>query len=118
MLDPCGVPANETARSMALGSPTVPPLGHDAQAVEGVTGLGAARSGSCSRSHHGRDRGGEGEGGAGLGGTFAGRCSKPHPVFLPAPHFAFMRSKFFMNHLYFSFSSPLSFCCVQLLEEK
>lgn len=31
------------------------------------------------------------------------------PAFLPAPPFAFMKSKFFMNRLYFSFFPPMSF---------
>lgn len=31
------------------------------------------------------------------------------PVFLPVPHFTFMKIKFFMNYLYFSFFSPVSF---------
>lgn len=53
---------------------------------------------------------GEHEGRARLDRGFTRCFGNACPVFfLPTPHFAFMKSKFFMNHLYFSFFSPMSF---------
>lgn len=118
MPDACGIEIKQLipppgARRGAQARPQLRP-GHAALRAQsgaaagtfGAAGLGAAGATATSPPRLGWWRGGRGRARPDRG--FARRHRSSRPASLPAPHFAFMKSKFFMNHLYFSSSSPMS----------